>query len=476
MASVWVNQHLATGETMARSKSDATVDLSKTHELSEGLIKRLQCPPGLPKALLRDKDVTGLKVRVTANGAKSFIYEARLNGKAISKTLGGFPLMSIEEAKAEARQLAKVVKNDRIDPRELLREQAAEKAAQVQAAEVAGVTVAEVWAVYLAERKPHWGDRHYADHIAKAAPAGVPVKRGKGVTTAGPLFPLLALPLRDLDAPTVEAWAAEEGKTRPTSARLAWRLLKGFLGWCSEQPAYADLLPSKNPAKTKKSREALGKAGVKADVLQREQLAVWFGAVRKIGNQTISAYLQTVLLTGARPGEVMSLQWTDLNTQWKGISIRDKVAIDGKREIPLTPYVAHLLAALPRRVIVDKKTGAKTANPWVFSSPTAEAGHLSEPTYPHTVACRVAGLDGLSLHGLRRSFKSLTEWLEVPVGVVAQVMGHKPSATAEKHYTVRPLELLRVHHERIEAWILEQAGVKFDATASPGALQVVASA
>ena len=53
-------------------------------------------------------------------------------------------------------------------------------------------------------------------------------------------------------------------------------------------------------------------------------------------------------------------------------------------------------------------------------------------------------------------------------------MGHKPSATAEKHYTVRPLDLLRVHHEKIEAWILEQAGIKFDAKAEPGKLRVVA--
>ncbi len=52
-------------------------------------------------------------------------------------------------------------------------------------------------------------------------------------------------------------------------------------------------------------------------------------------------------------------------------------------------------------------------------------------------------------------------------------MGHKPSATAEKHYTVRPLDLLRVHHEKIEAWILEQAGVQFDATVEPGKLRVV---
>ena len=52
-------------------------------------------------------------------------------------------------------------------------------------------------------------------------------------------------------------------------------------------------------------------------------------------------------------------------------------------------------------------------------------------------------------------------------------MGHKPSATAEKHYTVRPLDLLRMHHEKIEAWILEQAGVLFVADVGPGKLRVV---
>ena len=58
--------------------------------------------------------------------------------------------------------------------------------------------------------------------------------------------------------------------------------------------------------------------------------------------------------------------------------------------------------------------------------------------------------------------------------MVAQIQGHKPSATAEKHYTVRPLDLLRIHHEKIEAWILEQAGIEFDVKAAPGALRAVA--
>jgi integrase len=86
---------------------------------------------------------------------------------------------------------------------------------------------------------------------------------------------------------------------------------------------------------------------------------------------------------------------------------------------------------------------------------------ISSPNHALASANAVAGIDGLTLHGLRRSFKSLTEWLEIPAGVVAQIMGHKPSATAEKHYTIRPLDLLRLHHEKIEAWILQQAGIDF---------------
>jgi len=58
---------------------------------------------------------------------------------------------------------------------------------------------------------------------------------------------------------------------------------------------------------------------------------------------------------------------------------------------------------------------------------------------------------------------------------VAQIMGHKPSATAEKHYTVRPVDLLRVWHNKIEAFILEQAGVTFDRAATPGKLALVAA-
>ncbi len=129
--------------------------------------------------------------------------------------------------------------------------------------------------------------------------------------------------------------------------------------------------------------------------------------MQKIGNPVISSYLQSLLLTGARRNELAALRWADVDFQWKSLSIRDKV--EGERTIPLMPYVEHLIFALPRR------------NEFVFSSPAAASGRLEEPRNPHNKALTAAALPALSLHGLRRSFGTLSEWVEVPAGIVAQI-------------------------------------------------------
>ena len=115
------------------------------------------------------------------------------------------------------------------------------------------VTASEAWAAYLVARRPQSGARHDLDHVAKAAPGGVPGKRSKSLQ-AGILAGLLLQPLRDIDAATIEARAAREAKTRPTSTRLAWRLLKAFLGWCAEQADYAGA--------AERDRDAAGGSGL----------------------------------------------------------------------------------------------------------------------------------------------------------------------------------------------------------------------
>ena len=452
---------------MARPSKNTAIDYTATQDLTHGLIERAACPDGLPFILVRDADKKGLRLRITKAGGKHWQFETRIKGKLFTRALGEWPAVSIDQAKAEAHRLRGLTEQG-TDPREIERQQqeakdqaiadkADKQSKQSQQEAANALTVGEAWGVYIEARKGRWGTLHLADHIRLSAAGGIPRQRAKGLTVPGPLYPLMAVRLIELTPACVTAWAELEAQTRPTPARLSWRLLRAFLTWCSEQPQYAPLVAAGNSAKNRNTREALGRPGAKSDALQREQLPAWFAAVQQIGNPAIAAYLQCLLLTGARPGELLSLRWADVNMAWRGLTIHDKV--EGERVIPLTRYVHHLIAGLPKR------------GEWVFAGAGDTA--LTRPAKNLTNACTVAGVDHVSLHGLRRSFKSLTEWLEIPAGVVAQLMGHKPSATAEKHYTVRPLDLLRVHHEKIEAWILEQAGIGFDAAVEPGKLRSV---
>ncbi len=397
------------------------------------------------QSFLWDSTVPGLGVRATAK-SKAFIYQNRLDGKALRVTIGDVKTWGIDEARAEARRLGTLV-DQGVDPRLEKKQRLADVREAQKEAKRADATVGDAWLEYIEARKPRWGDHHLKDHLKISKAGGEPRKRGKGNTQPGVLTPLLSVKLADIDSHTVGQWLQNEAKDRPTQARLAFALLRAFLNWCDDQPRFQGLA-SPDACSNRLAKQTLPRKGVKVDCLQREQLPAWFSAVQKIHNPVISAYLQILLLTGARRGELATLKWSDVDTRWGSLAIHDKV--EGERVIPLTPYVAFLIDSLPRR------------NEWVFSSPTAKSGHLMEPRAQHTRALKVAGIEGLTLHGLRRSFGTLSEWVEVPAGIVAQIQGHKPSATVEKHYRQRPLDLLKQWHTKIESWVLEQAGITFE--------------
>jgi integrase len=423
-----------------------------------GRVSGFKCPPNKAQAFLWDATAPGLGLRATPAGKPAYVFQGVYQGATIRLTIGSPDAWSIPDAQAKARELQRLIDEGK-DPRELKREALAAHAEKQAAAAANAVTVGEAWERYLEQRRPFWGERNYLDHVRMAQAGGEKRKRLPGVKTMpGPLAELMPLRLVELTAPAIEAWAAKEAQDRPARVRLALRLLKAFMRWAATEP---DLKGKADPTATsaKKVREVAGKAKPKNDYLQREQLPAWFAHVRQIQNPAIAAYLQCLLLTGARREELAELKWEDVNFQWRGMELKDK--IEGRRAVPLTPFVAHLLATLPRR------------NEWVFSSPTSASGRLTEPSIAHRQACTAAGLE-LTLHGLRRSFASLCEWLDIPGGISAQIQGHAPQGVREQNYIRRPLDLLRVHHERIEAWILEQAGVQFDAQAEPGKLRMVA--
>ena len=438
-----------------------------------GRLAAFKCPPEKAQAFLWDSSAKGLGLRATQKGQPAFVFEGKFQGKTVRIVIGSPDAWTIEQARAKAREFQRLI-DEGIDPRSQKREAIAKTAAQKQEAEtlrkqeeLQAIPFTQAWAAYIAERKPHWGALSLRDHEGMIDAGGKPKVRGDGLTKPAPLAPFVAMRLIDIDGGAIQAWAAKEGQDRPTRARLALNLLSGFFNWCSESKDYAALVPDKNPAQNKRAREHFGKSKAKQDTLLKEQLPAWFAATKGLQSPAVSAYLQCVLLTGARPNELLQLRWEDINTQWRSLTIRDKDQSkggqDGTRIIPLTPYVQHLIQALPKR------------GKWVFSSEDGTKP-IYKPNRRLTDICKVAGIEHLTIHGLRRSFGSLAEWLDLPAGVVAQIQGHKPSATAEKHYRVRELGLLRQHHQRLEGWILEQAGVPFDPEAGGGKLRLVKSA
>lgn len=417
-------------------------------KFTAGRVEGFGCPDGSTQAFLWDATAPCLGLRVTPSGAKAYIFQSKLNGRTIRVTIGSPSTWDIPNAQAEARRL-KVMVDGGLDPRVQKAELVAEQVAKHKASRRAELPAREAWDAYMAARSTRWSARTLLDHQRLVDAGGRQKtrgrKKGEGATTLpGVLVPVLAHPLRDIDADFVRKWLSGESH-RTTVAMNAFVRLRAFLNWCATRSEYKAEV-ARDACASCVAKDELPKPAVKSDCLQREQLDAWFKQVRQIQNPVASAYLQALLLTGARREEMAELRWTDVDFKWGTMLLQDKV--EANRTIPLTPYVSALLDALPRN------------NEWVFSSRTSASGRIQEPRKAHNNALQAAELPHISIHGLRRSFRTLSEWVECPTGVSEQIMGHKPSTVAEKHYIRRPIDLLRLWHSKIEGWMLAQANVE----------------
>ena len=455
------------------------ISKSEKVNLTAGRISAFECPKDKPQAFLWSDDPLGLAVRAYPSGVKAFIYQTKINKKSVRLTIGDVNVWGIAEAQKESRRLQTQI-DDGNDPRQIKADKEAAKitAKLSKEAEAAllvtqqareSVTAGEAWQHYVTERsasikdgKPEWGENIKKMHHYYVAVGGVKRKSGRRAgepetTRQGILLPFMSMRLVDLDAKAVKAWLDIEVHRAPINAAQAFRYLHAFINWCSRNEKYKSIVHS-DACQSVEIKKLIPSAKTKPnDSLRKAQIKPWFDEIKKVRNPIIAAYLQGLLLTGARRNELTTLRWENVDFKWKSLTIRDKV--EGERTIPLTPYLESLITPLPRR------------NEFVFSSPASASGRLEEPRKQHNAALAAAALPALSLHGLRRSFGTLSEWVEVPAGIVAQIMGHKPSAIAEKHYIQRELDLLHLWHVKIEDWILEQAEIKYEPT--PSALRVV---
>lgn len=298
----------------------------------------------------------------------------------------------------------------------------------------------DVWLEYLKARQSDWRPRSYQDHI-ELSRGGYDSEKNS-VYTSQPIFQLFEYKLSELTADVFCDWL-DHNDFRPTTSAKAYRLTRAFLNWCEEHEDYENLVPPKS-YNSKKVKDKVPSPKAKNDCLMKQHLKPWFEEVNKLTSRKIAIFLICSLITGCRKNELLSLKWTDVDFRWKTAKVRDKIEDEG-RLIPLTAYVESLLLEL------KKNSDSK----FIFSSKAAECGHIVNPYDSLEKICKKLNIV-LTPHGLRRSYRTLAIWAHINEGSLAQISGHKPSALVERHYIVRPMDMLRETLQEYEDWILQQ--------------------
>ena len=148
--------------------------------------------------------------------------------------------------------------------------------------------------------------------------------------------------------------------------------------------------------------------------------------------------LWLMLLTAARPGEVMGLRWREIEGDtWIIPAERSK----SKRPhlVPLTSMAIKALEPL-----------AGLSSTWAFPS---RRSHLRKIDGTVVTCRRETGIEGWSAHTMRKTAAEGMTRLEVEPHAVGAVLGHLPPGVTRDHYTSRSVYLYqRTKREALQAW------------------------
>ena len=130
--------------------------------------------------------------------------------------------------------------------------------------------------------------------------------------------------------------------------------------------------------------------------------------------------------TGMRKGEILSLQWAQVDLKAGTIELRAQdTKTSQPRLIILTARLVKELEALPRHIrCTNVFVNPKTGNAWNTIYKVFQR------------ACTDVGLEGLWFHDLRRSFVTNARKRGVPESVIMRMTGHKTRNVFERYNIV----------------------------------------
>ncbi|BBN75813.1 integrase family protein [Salmonella enterica subsp. enterica] len=405
-----------------------------------------------------DTGVVGLRVRVGATGIKAFCIARYRDKKFIRATLGRFPDMTVDMARAKAMEMLGAVAKDGRNPNESRREDKNRL-----------ITLADALAEYLKSR---------AQRIKQTT-----IDQYQGILTnfSGDW---LKTPLVAIDRERVEARhkAITDGGVwfgdKPQRAGVAngskaqadlWaRVLRAVYRYSHDHYRDNDgnrLLPDPPTMVLSTKRKWHGTTR-KTSRIRNNELSRWLGAVDAVRQHStnirddfavsVCDALDVALFTGLRRAEVFGLEWDRVKVSGRYFWI-DKTKNGDPLELPITDT---LYAIFERR-----KAARVDNNPYVF--PAAQGGIITDPRRVIDQISQATAQNGaespiaFTCHDARRTFGSVAELVGVGSYILKRLMNHKTmrSADVTQGYLHFSADELQDPARKIERAILEHAGL-----------------
>lgn len=399
-------------------------------EITE-LVVRESGPPEKGQRFIRDTKLSGFALRITETGTKSFIVEAWVKNRSRRLTISKVGVMSVKDARKEARRL--------------LGEFAAEVdlVAERQAERSRNVTLAEAFEEYLKARNDLKAST-LADY-----------REAMGTSFAD----WQKKPLVAITEAMVARRHAERGKDSPSRANHAMRLLRAIFNFAIGRYRDAEGKPIilENPVKRLSRERSWFRVDRRRTIIKPYQFAPWFAVVSGLqafkSNADVASvrdYLLFLAFTGLRKEEAAGLTWENVDFRDHTFTIPDTKNHD-PHVLPMSSFLAELLAR--------RKAAALDGAEFVF---TGRRGRLID--IQHWIV-RIAKESGVSftLHDLRRTFITTAESLDISAYALKRLLNHRAAQSdVTAGYIVHDVERLRRPMQMITDKLLEDAAVSTD--------------
>ena len=355
-----------------------------------------------------DAALPGFGVRVSSTGTKSFVLLYRQRGQSRRMTLGRYPVLSLADARAMAKDVLSKVAHGIDSQQEKI-----EAKSSLQFAEVVDLfirkhcephnranTKRETERIMRSVFQARWGRRDIRD-ISKAN--------------------VLVI----LDA------FVDDGK--PSSANHALAAIRKFFNWCLER-GLLDISPTtsiKRPAKLVSRSRVLDDNELRAIWLSADSIGYPFGRL-----------VQLLLLTGQRRNEVANMSWQQLDLKERTWVLPAELTKNNRAHVvPLTDAAMTVITSIPR-----------TTDGLIFASRSSDERSFSGFSKCKRQLDTMCGITNWTLHDLRRSAATHLGRLKVPPHVVERILNHSSGTFAGVAGVYNRFEYLPEMREALELW------------------------